>query len=138
MADIGRTVASLRIFGDFEPEDVSLLLSAQPSSSYRKGDPHHNPRVKPRSVSLWSFEAPEEEPGDLETQIRFIFDALSQDLAVWKELSQKYEVDLFAGLFIREWNEGFSLSVEVMKMLVDRGVEIGFDVYSPSHDELEE
>ncbi len=55
---------------------------------------------------------------------------MSTNMETWKRITNKYKVDLFCGLFLEGMNEGFSLSPEVMLMLGQRGIEIGFDIYS--------
>jgi hypothetical protein len=40
--------------------------------------------------------------------------------------------DIFCGLFLNEWNQGFELSSKLLKELSTRNLKIGFDLYSPT------
>jgi len=44
-------------------------------------------------------------------------------------------VDIFCGVFLDDWNRGFDLPPQVLKMLSDRGITIGFDIYSYGGEE---
>lgn len=59
---------------------------------------------------------------------------LTSDLNVWRELSAKYESDLFVGLFLKEFNEGFYVSPDCLAMLGERGVKLGLDIYGQGED----
>jgi hypothetical protein len=48
---------------------------------------------------------------------------------LWRELEARFRVDLFLGIWLRDWNRGFSLMPETLQMLADRRLEIGFDIY---------
>jgi hypothetical protein len=54
---------------------------------------------------------------------------LTEDLAVWEELTTRFSADLFCGLFMREGNEGLSLSPETMQALGSRRLLLGLDIY---------
>ena len=79
----------------------------------------------------WGFAAPESIGADLDGQVQWILSRLTSDLSVWRQLTSKYEVDLFCGLFLEHSNRGVSLSVDTMGQLAERGIEIGFDIYAP-------
>jgi hypothetical protein len=60
---------------------------------------------------------------------------MSQDLTTWRTLTSRFSADVFCGLFMDQSNEGFSLGAETLRMLADRGLEIGFDVYDPTRED---
>jgi hypothetical protein len=137
MPVIEKSVATLRIFGDnLVPEELTALLGVAPTSSYRKGDTHvtrSGSRVV-RKTGMWRLEASDREPEDINAQVSELLDRATPDLDVWRGLSQKYDIDLFCGLFMDNTNEGFSLSPTALIALGLRGIEIGFDVYAPSRE----
>jgi hypothetical protein len=47
---------------------------------------------------------------------------------LWQQLHSEFKVDLFLGIWLRDWNRGFSLTPETLKMLADRELEIAFDI----------
>jgi hypothetical protein len=79
----------------------------------------------------WRVSAQELQGADLDAQISEILARLTSDLSVWQQLSSKYQVDLFCGLFLERPNRGVSLSPETMAQLSARGISIGFDIYAP-------
>lgn len=133
MASIARSSASLRIFGDLEPDEISFLLGGQPTLSYRKGDEHHGV-IKRKGA--WIYEVPDSEPGDLDSQICEIFEFLTHDITIWLDLVESFEVDVFTGIFMEESEEGFTLKPATMALLTERQISIGFDIYAPENDEL--
>jgi hypothetical protein len=139
MAVIGKTVACLRIFGDdLEPDDVSDLLGALPTASIRKGEVRHISSSGHAGIARsgsWRLSAEDREPGDLTAQLQEIFSQLTSDLAVWRDLTQRYQCDVFCGLFMNEMNEGETLEPGVLSMLGERGLKLALDIYDASPDE---
>ena len=130
MPELPRTTVGLRIFGDaLDPADITRLLGVEPTGCARKGDTHRTAsgrEVVARSGS-WRLDAGV--PGDLGTQIGALLDALPGDPSVWRELTGRYECDVFCGLFLRDGNEGTELSPQVMSRLGERGLRLGLDIY---------
>ena len=71
------------------------------------------------------------EPGNIDSQIFEILNKLNSDLTVWKSISNKYDIDLFCGLFMEKGIEGLTIYPKALKALGERGIEIGFDIYGP-------
>ena len=79
----------------------------------------------------WRVAAPDSEGADLDAQVNSILSRLTSDLGVWQQLSSKYQVDLFCGLFLERPNRGVTLRAETMAQLGARGISFGFDIYAP-------
>jgi len=62
---------------------------------------------------------------------------LTEDLNVWREITGKYQADLFCGLFMRRGIEGLSLSAESLVALGSRGILMELDLYRGDDDVLE-
>ena len=127
LGPVDRFKITLRVYHeDLVPDEVTALLQCQPTMSVVKGA-HGRFPLKGR----WLFEIRSKDLGDvdLEEGLKILFEKLPTDLKVWEGLTAKYKVDIFCGLFLVAENRGFSLSAEISKMLVDRGLEIGFDIY---------
>ena len=138
MASIFKTALSIRLFGDdLDPDEISRLLGAAPSESYRKGDLRETPMGGKiiKKTGSWTLRAEERSPGDLSAQIVEVLCRLTPDLSVWEALGQRYRCDLFCGLFMEEGNEGEELTVEALTMLSERGLKLQIDIYTPPHDE---
>lgn len=124
---------SLRIFGDdLDTDEVTRLLGCEPTVSYRKGELlPGTTRGNRAKTGRWSQEGGLPRTEDINAQVVALLNSLSSDMAVWRRLTENFRVDLFCGLFLEEANRGIELEVETMRMLVDRRLKIGFDIYAP-------
>lgn len=132
MAVIGETRLTLRFFGDdLDPEEITARLGSPPSVGALKGaltiTRSGNERIA--RTGSWRLSASDRIPGNLDGQVAELVEKLSDNLSVWKELSQRFQADVFCGLFMRDRNEGIGLSVATMEKLSTRGLAIGFDIY---------
>ena len=60
-----------------------------------------------------------------------LLNRVSADSAACNSLSS-FQGNIFCGVFIEDWNRGFSLSSELMQNLVERKLTIDFDIYCNS------
>jgi ribosomal protein L19 len=134
MAHLSKTAAALRISGDdLDPDEVTQLLGRKPDRAQRKGEfvqaasGEHTSRT-----GVWSVKAGSRTPGDLDLQIGELLAGTTDDLAVWRRLADRFRVDVFCGFFMRDANEGISVSPLTLKRLGERGIELGLDIYAPS------
>ena len=138
MAAIGRTRASLRIYGDdLDPDAISVLLGVLPSSSTRKRQARvgRSGSKQTERIGRWQLAVARRRPGDLDNQLVELLSPLNPDTGVWRSLVARFSVDIFCGLFMEEWNEGFTLRPETLEMIASRGLSIGFDIYGPPSGE---
>ncbi len=136
-APVSDTTASLRFFGDdLDPDAISVLLGASPTSSARKGEIWINSRGVKRTARTgrWLLEAVRSQPGDLDNQLVELLSPLTQDIEVWRSLVAQFSGDIFCGLFMEEGNEGVELRAETLVMIGARGLSLGFDIYSGGLD----
>src|SRR4051794_40590426 len=98
MAHLNRAVAVLRIVGeDLEPDEISALLGRQPSRSQRKGQEIQTNPDRPSRIAKfgnWRMDAQDTEPENLDQQVVEMLNGLTTDLAVWRDLSSRYKVDV--------------------------------------------
>ena len=141
MASIHRSAATLRIIGDdLVPDEITQTLGGSPAHAQTKGDKivgKKTGNVRIARSGMWSLQASDSEPEDLDGQIRFILDQLTDDLTVWGTLASRYKMDLFCGLFMECSNEGMDLAPESLLALGSRGIKLGLDVYGPLGDDKE-
>jgi hypothetical protein len=124
---------SLRIFGeDVDPVEISMLLGCEPTEAARTGETLTRPNGRTRMVSMgfWSLSS-DRQATDLADQIESLLAKLTNDAAVWQSLTERFDVDLFCGLFLETTNRGVSLPAHLMTALGERGLRIGFDIYAP-------
>jgi hypothetical protein len=134
MAHLARSAASLRIAGDdLVPEEVSLLLGAQPTHAQRKGQELPSKfGVRVARFGHWRLHAEETKPENLDAQVAEILDQLTTNLDVWHDLASRFRIDLFCGWFMEEGNEGVCISPSTLQALGERGIKLGLDIYAPS------
>lgn len=134
MTDLSRSVASLRFFGDdLVPEEVSRLLGATPTAHEVKGgqsQPNAGGRTFTARTGSWRLRVPDRKPGDLDGQIAELLEQLTFDMGVWRELTERFRVDVFCGLFLDEGNEGISLAPNTLAALGERGILLDLDIYA--------
>jgi hypothetical protein len=132
---VDRFKVTLRIRGeDLVPNDVSALLRCEPSVSEQKGVPvvSCSGITRVPKTGRWSLRLDSRECSptvDVDEGIQKLLALLPSERDVWASLTSRYQVDLFCGLFLEAENRGFGLSPEVTKLLSDRGIEVGFDIY---------
>lgn len=129
---LSRSKAYLRIFGDaVDPDEITKLLGAAPTHAERTGEIVRSPNGRERVVRRgnWRLEATDRQPEDLDAQIAEILRQLTNDLNCWRDLAERFDVDLFCGLFMSSTNEGIVLSPAALEALGVRHIKIGFDVY---------
>jgi hypothetical protein len=140
MAHVQKSVVTLRIgSADLIPDEITRLLGATPTRTEVKGEKivgRKTGHVRIAKMGVWRLSASDREPEDMDGQIREILSQATSDLAVWRNIAQKHQIDLFCGLFLGGSNEGMTLSAESLAALGERGVEMGLDIYS-GHNEDE-
>lgn len=104
MGCLNHSLARLGFFGDeLNPDEVSLLLGANPTEAYRKGDAvagQYSTNVRIAKTGRWSISATRREPEDLESQIFELLNQLTQNMDVWSNLCTRYKTQLFCGIFM--------------------------------------
>ena len=81
---------------------------------------------------IWTVSIDEHVPVSIEEKLTALLGCFTDNFSVWKTTAENVKADVFCGLFQEGFNQGFSLSPSVLKMLADRDLEIGFDVYAPT------
>jgi len=128
---------SLDVIGDdVNPDEISSVLGAQPTSAYRKGDAIHGDDGafhRNAKTGRWSIKATSRNmrDPDFDTCLRELLESLTGDLNVWRQLSDRFDTGLFCGIFLTDLNRGFTLSAGLMAELSARELYLGLDVYGP-------
>jgi hypothetical protein len=129
------SAASLRIIGDdLVPEEITRLLGCAPTRAEFKGQlvrGKSSARERIARTGRWSLETADRAPDDLNGQIMEIVSRLTPDLDVWNFLANRFQMDLFCGLFMAKSGEGFMLSPEALLALGSRRIELGLCLYGP-------
>ena len=127
---VDSTSVTLRFFGDdLDPEELSELLGAQPTLSRCRGEPIPGQEGRLAETGSWLLSSERQSKSPLEIQVAALFGRLTGDLDVWRQLTRRFYADLFCGLWSEAFNRGTELSPEVLRMVADRGLRLGLDVY---------
>lgn len=131
---VDRFKITLRISGeDLDPDRITALLDCGPSRTERKGVPisvDSGTRIPKRGQWLLTIDSKDcDNTDDVEDGIRMLLAQVPSDADLWSSLTSAYTIDVFCGLFLASSNRGFCLSAEVSRLLSDRHLEIGFDLY---------
>lgn len=131
MAQVSRSKALLRITGQtLNPDEVSVLLGCKGSTMYSKGDVRKRAgREAERKFGHWSLRASQSEPECIDGQVMEILNKLNNNSEVWKQLANKYSIDMFCGIFMETSNEGMGISPKTLLELGSRGVMLVLDIY---------
>ena len=138
MAHLQKSVATLRIFGDdLIPAEVTAMLGGEPTLAGAKGQVivMRSGRTRIARCGRWDLQASDAEPENLDAQVLEIFGKLTNDLAVWHALSERFSIDLFCGWFMKEGNEGVSVSPSTLQALGERRIVLSLDIYAPTDEE---
>ncbi len=134
MAQLERSVVCLRIMGDaLVPDEITKLLGSHPTYSQINGETLVGKTGISRKATfgMWQMSIEDSEPENLDGQIEGILAKLTDDLDVWLRIGERYELDLFCGLFMGVNNEGLSISPRTLVAIGQRGIELDLDIYGP-------
>ncbi|WP_340316130.1 DUF4279 domain-containing protein [Rhizorhabdus argentea] len=132
MAELHKTVTTLRLFGDdLDPDEITARLRCVPTVGAKKGGGWLTTggTEKVARTGFWRLEVKDQQPGDLDVQVAELLALCSDDLSAWADLTARFTVDIFCGLFMEESNEGTTLSAETMKELGLRNLPLDLDIY---------
>lgn len=88
-----------------------------------------------KKTGAWILEGEATESGDFDAQISRLLACVDLSLAQWASLAARFESDIFCGWFMRDTNEGISVSPRTMRMLAERNITLSVDIYAPLDDE---
>lgn len=138
MAKIQETKITLRFHGDdLDPQELSNRLGAMPSSAATKGAKLRSASGRERvsKTGQWQLRVEAAVPDEeFDRQITQLFDQLTTDHDTWRDLSKRFDGNLFVGLFLGSSNEGVVISSETLSAISARGLELGLDIYGQSGD----
>jgi hypothetical protein len=119
--------------------EITKSLGVFPTKAWNPGEKHPIGNKGHTRITDWGMWYYDDTRDSLELNDKLIklFGRLNQDLTVWKDLTEKYEVWIDVAGYMRNWTRGFSLKSEVMQLLIERNLEIVFDVYYESSEDEE-
>jgi hypothetical protein len=130
---VDEATATLAIRGDaLDPSEITHLLSCLPDQSARTGETVINPNGLSRVVreGFWCLSSTRSNL-EIEDHVSILLARVSDNLEIWRDLSTRFRIEIFCGLFLDAENRGFELPPQLMRQLAERGISIGFDIYAP-------
>jgi Domain of unknown function (DUF4279) len=130
--EVDETSVSLSFFGDdLDPNVITKMLGICPTKSYRKGDIFRGKTFdRIQTIGSWRYHHTRRCANvNLEDQLNSLFDLLPADLEMWRELTTKFQSDLFCGLWLKRYNRELNLSPKILMRIAERGLRIGLDIY---------
>lgn len=124
---------SLRIVGDeVDPAEISTLLGCESTEAARTGDvlTLANGRTRAVRKGFWTLSSGRQAT-HVADQIESLLAKLTSDVTVWQSLADRFDVDLFCGLFMEASNRGIELPAHLLSALGERHLRVGFDIYAP-------
>lgn len=132
------TKAALRIWGDsLDPDEISRLLGASPTTCERKGDRLVGKNARYKGVAKtggWRLVVADCNSGNLDAQIKELFAQLSSDLSVWREIGRMHRIDVFCGVFMKTENDGLVFNPTTLRILGERGARLDIDIYDARYN----
>jgi hypothetical protein len=126
LGELDRTAVSIRFSGiDLDPKKLSEILCFVESNKTETTIK----RTK-KGIINWSISLNNKKSISLEEKIEELLTNFTADIEIWARVSECFDADIFCGLFLDSWNEGFILTPKLLNEISNRNLEIGFDVYS--------
>jgi hypothetical protein len=126
---VDESSATLAVYGEnLEPQDVTALLGVEPTRAFRKGD-KQGPRSPAMPHGAWFLEVRGIAPAGPDTQLEILLSKLRAPGSVWRELNDRYTVQVRFAVHFEGWNKGFELNKNLTSRLADLGAGLTFDIY---------
>lgn len=121
------------------PEDISSLLSVQPTQQYTQGLPilrddgsikrtpkfgRWSMKIKPSDTDEW----------DVNEVVKNVLTKLPNKISIWEQVSNLGTIHLSIGLNMLSNNQEFMLDIELITILAERKIYITFDIYDQSYN----
>ncbi|MES2834407.1 MAG: DUF4279 domain-containing protein [Pseudomonadota bacterium] len=132
MGKLHSSQASLGFYGDeLDPLEITTRLGGVPTICVAKGETWLTALgvQKVAKMGSWRRVADKRCPGDLDSQIAPLFSGLTDDLAEWNAIAQRFRGRIFCGLFLESFNDGLTLRPETLRMIGERGLVLDLDIY---------
>jgi thiamine kinase-like enzyme len=108
-----------------DPKEIGRLLRFKESKKTITSTKYNK-----NGITHWSIMLSTKNTIPLEEKIETLFSYFTDDKDIWTDVAKKLDADIFCGLFLDNWNEGFIFTPNLLKKICDRNLEIGFDFYS--------
>lgn len=124
---------------NLDRDEITNLLGHNPTKAWNAGERHPIGNTKKTKITNWGkwYLSSERDSTDLNIKIKDLLEKLTDDLNKWQKLTSKYESWIDVAGYMNNWNRGFMLETDVLKLLSERNLEIYFDIYFDGDDNEE-
>ena len=120
-----------KIVGNFNPDDISALLSLAPEKTWRIGDLRRNGTKY--DFALWEIGRCEEYEIEVENQMRKTIAPLQDKIALLNQIRQTYDVsfvlEIVPTIYVNDINPCLAPSLDVIDFCHETRTEIDIDMY---------
>lgn len=135
VSPVARTILTFSVIGDdLDPDELTALLSFEPTHAHRKGDPivgRDGTVNRHASRGIWQFRLHADSrlttPAEL---LEEPLDKLHIGSDAWPTMVSRFQLDATCALFMASPNEGLVLPPELCERIVAAGITLGFDRYA--------
>jgi hypothetical protein len=127
---------TLRISGDnLVPSSITKIMGIEPDLSHTKNEPIFDKEgniVRRARTGQWHFQYEKSmtDEWDCNYAIMELIGKIGISDSRWNDITKEYDVDIFVGLTMQKnRNKGFQLEPELMCILGNKGISVGFDIY---------
>ena len=120
----------MRIFGEFDPDDMTRLLDITPTSFHRKGE--KDILGRPFKNDGWFLETDLPDTASVEQQFLRLNELLKGKSEIINSLVKKFTLDVFCGITSQEQG-GFGLSTDALRIFSEFriGLEVSLILLNP-------
>ncbi len=124
---------------NLDRDEITSLLGHSPTKAWNAGERHPMGNSGRTRVTNWGkwYLSSERDSTDLNIKLKNLFEDLTDDLDKWRTLTSKYESWIDVAGYMNNWNRGFMVETDVLKLLSERNLKIYFDIYFDGEDDDE-
>ena len=128
--DVDQGNLSLCLYDDdLNPTSLSELLGLEPTRSHRKGETHGVDNSGIWKTGAWIHKVTALAPTTPQELASDLLESLPDRDKLWQDLTAKYRVVVWFGLYMETYNRDFKIENAVLTRLAAIGADVVFDMY---------
>jgi hypothetical protein len=108
-----------RLFGDFDPDEITRLMEIRPSWENRIGDPGPSDAVRPRQGAEWAWQPEDGDSDHVGDQLAFLAGSLSSKREQVAKLSKKFWGTFHVYNVVDRIDRTWFTSPQVLRLIAD-------------------